>query len=174
MKRITSLTTPWKIALSVSLVAAVAALATPPLGFLVNQVLAKGTVTDNINHQIQIARAESDPADKDWQIQLQVQGATDFYVQQLVLAPAGYSGWHSHPGVLVATVTAGEIDFYDENCQQRHVTAGQIFQENNKTHGIINNGSANAEITLAFLIKKDAPRRLEADPPACAAVTGIP
>src|SRR5262245_21942360 len=73
-----------------------AAWATPSMGFLVNQILATGAA-DNINQQVQIARDPSAASDEPWQVQLQAQGATDFYVQQLALAPGGYSGWHTHP-----------------------------------------------------------------------------
>ncbi|HEV3198043.1 MAG TPA: cupin domain-containing protein [Bryobacteraceae bacterium] len=159
--------------LPVVLGVAAAALATPPMGFLVNQILAMGSTSDNINQQVQIAGAP-DGSDQPWQLQLQAQGATDFYVQQLVTAPAGYSGWHTHPGILIGTVVSGAIDFYDANCQKRSFTAGQVFLENNQVHAIINTGSVNAELSIAYLVKHNAPRRSEADAPACAPSTGIP
>jgi quercetin dioxygenase-like cupin family protein len=151
---------------------AVAALATPPLGFVVNQILAMGTALDNISQQVQIASGGD--GDQQWQLQLQAQGATDFYVQQLELAPGGYSGWHTHPGILIGTVVSGAIDFYDANCQKYSFTSGQVFTENSQVHGIINTGSVDAQLSIAYLVKHNAPRRIEADPPACAAATGIP
>ncbi len=147
--------------------------ATPPLGFLVNQIVAMGSTADNLGQQAQIAR-NPDAGDEPWELQLQAQGGTDFYVQQLVLAPAGYSGWHTHPGILVGTVTSGSIDFFNESCQKRSITAGQMFFENTQVHAISNPGSANAELTIAYLVKHDAPRRIEAAAPACAPTTMIP
>jgi quercetin dioxygenase-like cupin family protein len=148
-------------------------LATPPSGFLVNQITAMGSTTDSIGQQVQIA---SDPnADDDsWQAQLQVQGGTDFYVQQLVLAPGGYSGWHTHPGILVGTVVSGSIDFFDETCHKHTIAAGQMFEENNRVHAINNPGSTNAELSIVYLMKHNAVRRIEADAPACAPSTMIP
>ena len=130
-------------------------------------------------HVTQYRRAGSDCPNPDrddepWQVQLQAQGATDLYVQQLVLAPSGYSGWHTHPGILVGTVLSGGIDFFDENCQKRSITAGQVFFENNQVHAISNPGSVNAELTIAYLVKHDAARRIEASAPACAPSTMIP
>jgi quercetin dioxygenase-like cupin family protein len=149
------------------------ALATPPVGFLVNQIVATGSTLDNISQQVQMA-STPDGNDERWQLQLQAEGASDFYVQQLVLAPGGYSGWHTHPGLLIGTVVSGAIDWFDANCQKRSFTAGQVFMENSQVHGIINTGPVNAELSIAYLVKHNAPRRIEADAPACASLTGIP
>lgn len=149
------------------------ALATPPLGFIVNQILAKGVITSNINENIQMVRNQDGSVDP-WGVELQSHGATDFYMQHLILAPGGYSGWHSHPGILIGTVTSGSIDFYDANCNKHSVGAGEVYFENGNVHGIVNTGSVNADLSISYLIKHNAPRRLEADAPACAASTPIP
>ena len=162
-----------RIFLTAIFLLAAGALATPPLGFVVNQIEATGSTPDNVTQQVQIGAGSSD-GDQPWQLQLQAQGATDFYVQQLVLAPGGYSGWHTHPGLLVGTLVSGAIDFYDANCQKHSLTAGQVFMENNQVHGIINTGAVNAEMRIAYLIKHSALRRIEADAPPCAGSTGIP
>lgn len=109
-----------------------------------------------------------------WEAELHAHGATDFYVQHLVLAPGGYSGWHTHPGILVATVVSGSIDLYDANCQKQTVNAGEVYFENGHVHAISNTGPVNADLSIAYLIKHNAPRRIEADAPACAITTGIP
>jgi len=148
-------------------------LATPPVGFVVNQILAKGNTLNNISEHVQIAKNQ-DGTVEPWQAQVQAQGATDTYVQHLVLAPGGYSGWHSHPGILVATLVGGSVDFYDANCQKTSYAAGQIYFEAAQPHAIINRGSENADIYLAYLIKHGQSRRIEADAPVCAPTTGIP
>ena len=148
-------------------------LATAPVGFIVNQILAKGTTFENISEHVQMAKNLDGTVDP-WQVQLQAQGATDTYAQHLVLAPGGYSGWHTHPGVLVATLAAGAVDFYDANCNQRSLTAGQVYFENNDVHAIINRGSVSADLYIAYLIKHNAPRRIEAEAPVCALAAGIP
>ena len=149
------------------------ALATPPFGFVLNQIVAMGSASDSLSQQVQVA-GSPDSGDPQWQLQLQAQGATDFYVQQLVVAPGGYSGWHTHPGILIGTVVSGSIDFYDANCQKHSFTAGQVFMENTQVHGIINTGSVNAELSIAYLVKHNTPRRMEADSPTCSVATGIP
>ncbi len=171
--------TPWRPAWKYAGVAALVALgvatvlATPPVGFVVNQVLAHGATSANISEHVQIAKNADGTVDP-WQAQVQAQGATDTYVQHLVLAPGGYSGWHSHPGILVATLVGGSVDFYDANCQKSSYTAGQVYFEAAQPHAIINRGSENADIYLAYLVKHGQARRIEADAPVCAPITGIP
>jgi quercetin dioxygenase-like cupin family protein len=162
-----------KIFLLLTLGIATVALATPPLGFIVNQILAKGVVPSDIRQQIEITR-NPDGSVEPWEAELHAHGSTDFYIQHLVLAPGGYSGWHTHPGILIGTVTAGGIDFYDANCRKRSVAAGEVYFENGNVHGIVNTGSVNADLSIAYLIKHNAPRRLEADAPTCAVSTPIP
>ena len=146
------------------------ALATPPLGFILNQILAKGVISSNISENVQITKSTDSP----WGAEVQTHGATDFYVQHLVLAPGGYSGWHVHPGILIGTLTAGSIDFYNEKCQKRTVGPGEVYFETGTTHGIYNAGSVDADLYISYLIKHGAPRRMESDAPACAVTTPIP
>lgn len=147
--------------------------ATPSMGFLVNETIATGAAPI-INQQIQVARNASVPDDEPWQLQLQAQGSTDFYVHRLAIAPGGYSGWHSHPGLLIGTVVSGSIDFFDAACNKTTYKAGEVYHENDQPHAIINNGSAPAELMLAFLVKRGAARRLDAPAPECAPETNIP
>src|SRR5260221_9632081 len=118
-----------KILLLAVLGMAAGALATPPVGFVVNQILAMGTAMDSISQQVQMGGAP-DGSDEPWQVQLHAQGASDFYLQQLALAPGGYNGWHTHPGILVGTAVSRSIDFYDANCQKHSYTPGQVYVEN--------------------------------------------
>ena len=91
-----------------------------------------------------------------------------------MLAPGGYSGWHSHPGVLVGTVKSGQIDFYDESCRKQTIGAGRVFTENDDVHAISNTGLVDADLYISYLIKHGASRRREESAPSCAVDTGIP
>lgn len=156
-----------------------AALATPPFGIVLNQIVAQGTALSDIKEVLRVdndpnEESDQDNENEDWHLHVRTQGATDFYVQHIVVGPGGYSGWHTHPGLLIGTVVSGSIDFYDANCQKRSFTAGQVFTENTQVHAIINTGTVNADLSAAYLIKHNLPRRIEADAPACAPATGIP
>ena len=160
---------------------ATVALATPPFNIILNQIVAMGTSDADLSEVLHVRspKGEADTPnaeseDRDWQLHLLTKGATDFYVQHVVVAPGGYSGWHTHPGLLTGTVVSGSIDFYDANCQKRSFTTGQLFTENTEVHAIINTGVVNTDLSIAYFIKHSLPRRIEADAPVCAPVTGIP
>ena len=168
---------PFLVALGLS----TAALATAPFGIVLNQIIAKGTALSDIKEVLRVdsnlspnEESDKDSDNEDWHLHVRTQGATDFYVQHLVVGPGGYSGWHTHPGLLIGTVVSGSIDFYDANCQKRSFSAGQVFTENTQVHAIINTGTVNADLSIAYLIKHNLPRRIEADAPVCAPATGIP
>jgi len=162
----------WFVGLTPLLLVATA-WATPPLGFVLNQILASGVAADGISQHVQINK-NPDGSVTPWQLQLQVQGDTDYYSQHLVLAAGGYSGWHSHPGVLVGAVKSGQIDFYNAACEKRTIAAGQVFTENDDVHAIANTGGVDADLFISYLVKHGAPRRREESAPSCAFQTGIP
>jgi quercetin dioxygenase-like cupin family protein len=164
----------WLLTLVLAALGLVASVrATPPLGFIVNEILSMGVAERGINQHVHILK-NPDGTISPWLLQLQVLGDTDSYTQHLVLAPGGYSGWHSHPGLLVGTVKSGQINFYDEDCERRTVAAGQVYTENDKVHAISNTGPVDADLYISYLIKHGQPRRREESAPACAVGTGIP
>jgi len=168
-----------KIPILAVLAISIAAFATPRFNVLVNQILAMGTASDDLKENLKVGNAASEDQERDaevqdWQLQLRTHGATDFYSQKVVIAPGGYSGWHTHPGLLIGTVVSGAIDFYDANCQKRSFTTGQVFTESTQVHAIKNPGTVDTELSAFYLIKHSELRRIEADAPSCAPTTGIP
>jgi hypothetical protein len=78
-----------KVSLLVALGVSTVALATPPFGIVLNQIVATGTALDNIGENLRVASSPNgDGENEDWQLKLRTKGATDFYAQYLVLAPA--------------------------------------------------------------------------------------
>ena len=58
----------------------------------------------------------------------------DVAVNQVTVQPAGFSGWHSHPGTAVVAVQSGQLTVFSERiaggkCRVRTYTAGQVFLE---------------------------------------------
>lgn len=147
--------------------------ATPPVGFIVNEILAAAFAGDSVSQHMQLNK-NPDGTKTPWQLQLQVQGDTDYYSQHLVLARDGYSGWHSHPGLLIAGVKSGQVDFYDANCRRRTIGPGQVYTENDEVHAIINTGGVDADLYISYLIKHGQPRRRDEAAPPCAIYTPIP
>lgn len=147
------------------LLAITVALATPSAGIIFNNILSMGVASDDLDEKLKI---------DDWKLSLNTKGQCDFYIQDIAIAPGGYSGWHTHPGMFVGTVLTGSIDFYDENCNLRTFTAGQVWTENDKLHAIANHGNVDARAQFVYLIKHGEPRRIDQPAPACAPITGIP
>ena len=152
-----------------------AAWATAPFNVLVNEILAMGTTNGDLNENVQVRDVTADdPDDEGWELELHTHGASDFYIQDVEIAPGGYSGWHSHPGVFVGTVIAGSVDFYDANCVKQTFAAGQVWTEDTGLHAIANHGTVNNRLQFAYLVKKGMPRRIDRPAPDCAPSTGIP
>ena len=49
-------------------------------------------------------------------VKFQTKDPTDVRVQKIVFAAGGYSGWHHHPGVVIATVASGAVTFTQSDC----------------------------------------------------------
>src|ERR1700731_364428 len=67
------------------------AIATDPSGVVSNVILGQGVTTDPVHEPIR--QGDS------WSVNLDVSAPSDFYFQDLVVAPGGRTGWHSHPAV---------------------------------------------------------------------------
>ena len=145
--------------------AAAPAAATPPAGVVTNIMLAQGPTSGPIKE-----RAESGG----WSVSLEDHGPSDVYFQDLVIGPGGYTGWHSHPGVVLLTVKEGAVDFYDDKCARRAFTAGQSFTEGPDAHAAVNRGAVNTRLLIAYITKRGESRRIEASQPPCAVSLGIP
>ena len=140
-------------------------MATPGAGYLFNFFYRFTSVTDRI-HQ------HAHNADKRWHAELEVEGDTDFVQQDVMLAPGGYSGWHSHPGPVIIGVKSGTVTWYnadDPSCTPHIYPAGSSFIEpTNAQHYLANQGSDNMELLTTYIIPQGLATRQEApQPPQC-------
>jgi quercetin dioxygenase-like cupin family protein len=142
------------------------AFATPPAGVVSNVIVAQGATAGPVKERAQVGDA--------WVVNLEDRGQSEFYFQDLVVGPGGYTGWHSHPGVLLITIKEGRFDLYDKDCVKHTYVAGQSFTEGAETHAAVNPGTGNARLLVAYIVKRGEPRRIEASQPACGATLGIP
>ena len=129
-------------AIVVGVMAAVggAALATPGSGILSAQVFARAAFAESVDLKFKIGGDATEV--------LHVPDAQDTVVQQIVIAPGGTTGWHSHPGPVVVLIASGAMTFYsgdDASCARRTYTAGQAFVDSGQGHVHIarNEGSEN-------------------------------
>jgi quercetin dioxygenase-like cupin family protein len=110
---------------------AAVALATPGSGVLSGIVMARAGFVDHVS--VKFAVKDSFRGTE----VIAVNGAQETVVQQIVLAPNGNTGWHSHPGPVVVLIKSGELTFYsgdDPACTPRTYTAGQAFIDAGQGH----------------------------------------
>ena len=87
------------MAIGIGILIPVVAVATDPAGVVSNVMLAQGPTLKDIDEHIKVGDA--------WMVNLETKGQSDFYFQDLVVGPGGRTGGHSHPGLLMVTVTPG-------------------------------------------------------------------
>jgi quercetin dioxygenase-like cupin family protein len=141
------------------------ALATPASGQS-TETLAKGVYAPmNIN----AAGDRADDKDDTWDVKLMTKDVSDVYNVRNTFAPGGHSGWHTHPGPSLITVTAGQITVYEGDglCQPTvyGVSDGSLDLGSGHVHLIRNEGSVPAVTVVTQIVPHDAPRRIDAAAP---------
>ena len=99
----------------------------------------------------------------------------DVAVSQITVQPAGFSGWHSHPGTTVVAVQSGQVRLYSERiaggkCRVRTFTAGQVFLEHPSIkYNAVNTSSEPYVIAATFFnVPHGGPSRIDqTDPGNC-------
>jgi quercetin dioxygenase-like cupin family protein len=122
-------------------------------------------VTGNLDNRVQ---ANTD------QVKLQTKGPTDVRVQKIVFDAGGNSGWHHHPGIVIATVASGVVNF-TLGCKSTNYgpgqPAGSVFVEYGDTPGQASS-VLGATIFATFVAPHANPpvfRIEDIGPPACPA-----
>jgi len=105
-----------------------------------------------------------------WQARLKTQGLSDLYVQSNLWTPGGTTGWHTHPGPSLITVTAGTVTAYegdDASCTPHIYSQGMGFVDpgDGHVHIIRNEGAVEARTIAVQLIPAAAARRIDVPAP---------
>jgi quercetin dioxygenase-like cupin family protein len=159
------------------------ALATSTVKLLVGTILSLGTVNTDVRQSAHVdvdatvdamgTRRERDEERDDWSAIFTTHGPSNFIVQDVVYDIGGYTGWHSHPGILLVSVVAGSMEWYDSKCTKHVYNTGDSFAENTTAHYARNVGSAALHFMVTYVIGKGQPRRIDQPAPACAAELGL-
>jgi quercetin dioxygenase-like cupin family protein len=142
--------------------------ATPASGFT-SATIALGRIEDiDVSNHVSLPESASK---KPWLSSQQTKGPSQLYVQSNVWAPGGTTGWHTHPGHSLITVTEGAVTAYeghDSSCTPHVYTAGMTFVDpgGDHVHVLRNEGSVEARTVAVQLIPAGAPRRIDAQGPA--------
>jgi Cupin domain len=105
-----------------------------------------------------------------WSSRQRTVGQSDLYVQSNVWDVGGTTGWHSHPGHSLITVTAGTVTVYegdDPSCTPHMYSAGMGFVDSggDHVHIVRNEGTVQATSITVQLIPSGQPRRIDAPAP---------
>lgn len=140
------------------------AYATPPSGVITAPVVARGAFADATDVKFKVTGHGQEV--------IHVDNAGDTIVQQILIAPGGNFGWHSHPGPVVVVVKGGELTFYegdDPSCTPRTYVQGQVFVDRGQGHvHYARNLSATTNLELwatYFDVPPGAPQRIDAPNP---------
>jgi quercetin dioxygenase-like cupin family protein len=94
--------------------------------------------------------------------------ASDVIVQQVIIQPGGHTGWHAHPGKLLAVVKSGTFTRYLADCTFQTYTKGQSFIETDQIHlGRNNDPLVPVELYVTYINPAGSPLRVEADHQGC-------
>jgi quercetin dioxygenase-like cupin family protein len=148
--------------------AAIAAVLAFPAGF---SALALATPPSGQSPEILALTRLDDPARVNTdRIKFQTKGPVDVSNYKVTYAPNGFSGWHTHPGVLLVLVKSGTV-LRQVGCEApRAYGPGESFVESDEQPaGTVRNpsGTDDAVLYVAQVVPSDAPRRDDAADPGC-------
>lgn len=148
--------------------------ATPASGFTSTSLAVGRVGTIDVNNlAITDGASDTNSGKSVWHSLQKTKGESDLYVQSNVWLPGGTSGWHTHPGHSLITVTAGAVtayDGHDPSCTPKVYTVGMTFVDagGDHVHNLKNEGTVDARTITVQLIPAGAPRRIDAPGnPAC-------
>lgn len=104
-------------------------LATPGSGILSGTVVARANFLDPVDIKFKVNDGRQEV--------FHVPNAMETVMQQVIIAPGGQTGWHSHPGPVVVLVRSGVLTFVSKEnagCTQRNYSAGQAFIDSGQGH----------------------------------------
>jgi quercetin dioxygenase-like cupin family protein len=113
----------------------------------------------------------------EWLLMTRIRGDSDVYVIQNTFPPGAHTGWHTHPGPSLITVTSGTLTIYeasDPTCTPRIYTAGQSFTDLGcgDVHLVRNESGVNAVNVAVQIVPAGAARRIDEPAPGnCPLIT---
>jgi quercetin dioxygenase-like cupin family protein len=102
-------------------------------------------------------------------LKFQTKDPADVATFSVTYDPSGFSGWHTHPGIVFVVVQSGSV-IRQVGCASHTYTAGDAFIESDEQPpGQVRNvsDSTPAVLTVMQVTPHGSPRRVEANPPDC-------
>jgi quercetin dioxygenase-like cupin family protein len=105
----------------------------------------------------------------DRDIRLRAKQPTDLVFGRVTLQSGGSTGWHTHPGAVLAVVQSGTLTRYDRDCHAQNYTANAAFKEIPGVHMGANNTSETVVLEVTYIVPAGGPLSNDAPAPKCAA-----
>ena len=103
-------------------------------------------------------------------VQAQDPRPSEFVVRHITIQPGGSTGWHYHPGTLLAVVQQGSLTRIDDDCRAVVYSAGQSLVEpsgSRHVHIGRNLGSEPVELYVTYVKPIGSPLSVDAADPGC-------
>ncbi len=119
--------------------------ATPPSGVGAVQHVAGAALPDDV-------KVNADG------IKLQTKRRTEASVLTLTVDPGGSTGWHTHPGLAIISVSEGTGTLYTTDCTAQEFGTGEAFIETGDDEATLfrNEGSTPVVLTVTFIAPRGA------------------
>ena len=105
----------------------------------------------------------------DERIKFQTKDPVNVRVQTLRMAPGATTGWHSHPGFVIVSITQGTQTLYSADCSSRTISAGESFVETGEEAMLARNEtSSDVVLVVTYVAPQGAPFRIDQPNPGCA------
>ena len=105
----------------------------------------------------------------DWLLMTRIRGDSDLYITENTIQPGGQSGWHTHPGPSLVTVTEGTITAHEDDCTSTTYTVVESFTDIGcgDVHNIVNETGMEAKTVAVQIVPHGAARRIDQPNPGC-------
>ena len=127
------------LAVALVVVLAGTALATPAIQPVVGQFLSRSTLSESVHFNT-------------GEVKFQTKAPVDFVVQTITFGVGSSSGWHSHPGVVMVSITSGAMRHYAADCSFETLHAGQAFVESGSHAGLVQQVGTDALVVHATFV----------------------
>lgn len=139
--------------------------ATPSSGYAASNISTGRLEEFDVTHHL-VSERTNEAKSQVWLSIQKTKGPSDLFIQNNVWQVGGTTGWHTHPGHSLVTVTAGAITNYDSDdptCTGKVYTKGMTFVDHGGDHAhlIRNEGFVEASTTAVQLIPAGATRRID-------------
>jgi quercetin dioxygenase-like cupin family protein len=104
-------------------------------------------------------------------VHLEANGATELVYQRVTIQPGGFTGWHYHPGPVLAVVESGTLTHYDDHCRANTYLTGEAFEEDpgpGHVHMGANLSGTPVVLDVTYVVPAGGLLRVEAQAPSCA------